>query len=196
MPFLSAQTGDSISSGKKQLPVEISFFNHAVSMPFDGIVLAPIHPGSSLGTEYSYTSWENGMVYQALSGGFFYNKYVAKAFFIQTETGYRYTFDFGLFADAGIGLGYLHSFHPAKEVFALNKNGVYEKVRDYGKPAFTLSVSIGAGYKFYKKTRWPVSIFLRYEPFIQTPFSKESNIYPHLIQLIGIRIFINRRKES
>jgi hypothetical protein len=192
--FLSAQTGDTLPERKK-IPIEISFINHAVSMPFDGIIIHPLHPGFSIGTEYSYTNLEKCMFYQALNGGYFYNKYVAKALFLQTETGFRYKFKPGFFADAGIGVGYLHSFHPAKEVFALNENGMYEEVRDFGKPAFIVSVCIGAGYDFNVKTRWPISGFLRYQPLIQMPYSKESNIYPHLMIHVGIRLFFNNKKR-
>jgi len=30
---------------KEQFPLEVSFINHAVTMPFHGFILDPIHPG-------------------------------------------------------------------------------------------------------------------------------------------------------
>ena len=96
---------------------------------------------------------------------------------------------------AGVGLGYLHSFHPTKEVFAFNENGTFKEVRDFGKPAFTVSVGIGAGYDFKYILKWPISVFIRYQPFIQTPFSKESSIYPHLKQHMGIRFCFNKKRK-
>ena len=193
MQYLSAQHADTASTGKKQFPIEISFFNHAVAMPFDGIVLSPVHPGFSMGTEYSYMT-RKGTLYQALHAGYFHNKYVARALFLETKIGFRYTFRPGIFANVGLGVGYLHSFRPAKKIFALDKNGVYEEVKDYGKAAFTVSLCVEAGYAFGVKTDWPVSLFVRYEPLVQMPYSVESGIYPHVKQHIGFRFCLKRKK--
>ena len=194
--IIPAQIQDSTLLEKNQFPVDISFLNHAVTMPFDGIILSPVHPGISIGTEYYYINRLKGQLFQDLHTGFFYNKYVARALFLETLTGYRYSLLSGLFADAGAGIGYLHSFHPSKDVFALSTSGEYEKTRDQGKPAFTVSVEIGIGYDFHYKTGCPVSAYLRYQPFIQMPYSKESFLYPHLKISFGIRAHLSNRRKG
>lgn len=172
---------------RQQFPLELSFFNHAVTMPFDGIVLKPLHPGFSVGTEYAYTEGRLGKIYQSLHAGYYYNKYNAKAFFLETGVGYRYTAGFGLFGDLSLGLGYLHSFHPV-EIFAMNAQGEYERVKDKGKSAFIFLGALGAGYDFSRKVGWPVSLFFRFQPFIQTPYGPMTSVLPQSLVCIGIRV--------
>jgi len=171
---------------KKQFPLELSLFNHAVTMPFDGFIMSPLHPGFSIGTEYGYTQGRLGRIFQNLHAGYYYNKYNAKAFFLKTEVGYRYTAGFGLFGDLSLGLGYLHSFHP-REIFGLNAQGEYEKVKDKGKSAVIFLASLGVGYDFSQKAGWPVSLFIRFQPYIQTPYNPEISAFPQSLIHIGIR---------
>lgn len=172
---------------KKQFPLEVSFINHAVTMPFDGIVLNPLHPGFSLGTEFVYSEGRVGRIFQSLHLGYYHNKYNARAFFLETEAGYRFTTGFGLFADLSLGLGYLHSFHP-REIFEMNSRGEYEHVRDGGKGALIVMTSLGAGYDLSRKFGWPVSLFFRFQPYIQTPCNLETSILPQSWVHFGIRI--------
>ena len=178
---------EKLNRSKKQFPLEVSFFNHAVTMPFAGIVLKPLHPGFSLGTEYGYAEGRIGRIYQSLHMGYYFNEYNARAFFFNTGIGYRYTFGFGLFGDISLGLGYLHSFHPT-EIFAQNAQGEYEKVRDYGKASVIFLLGMGLGYDFSRKVGWPVSLFIRFQPYLQTPYNPESSIFPQSMVHVGIRV--------
>lgn len=172
---------------KNQFPLEVSFFNHSITMPFSGIILSPLHPGFSLGTEYCYKQGRLGRLFQNLHAGYYYNEYNARAIFLKTGAGYRYTAGFGLFGDLSLGLGYLHSFHPT-EIFAQNAQGEYEKVKDHGKGSIIFLVAIGIGYDFSQKVGWPVSVFFRFQPYIQTPYSVESSVLPQSMLHFGIRV--------
>ena len=178
---------DNPAGAKKQFPLEVSFCNHAVTMPFDGIILSPLHPGFTIGTEYGYTEGRLGRIFQNLHLGYYFNKFNAKALFLKTETGYRYTFGFGLFGDVSMGLGYLHSFHPT-EIFAMNAQGEYERVKDKGKGALIILMALGAGYDFSKKVGWPISLFFRFQPYIQTPYNPTTSVFPQLLVHFGIRV--------
>ena len=156
-------------------------------MPFNGIILKPLHPGFSIGTEYRYSEGKLGCIYQSLHTGYYFNKYNARGLYIQTELGYRYTADFGLFGDLTLGAGYLHSFHP-KEVFKLNSQGEYEKAKDKGKPGAIILVSLGLGYDFSRKFSWPVSFFFRFQPYFQTPYNLETSVFPQAMVHFGIRV--------
>ncbi len=177
----------SASSAKKQFPLEMSFINHAVTMPFAAIVLKPIHPGFNLGTEYAYAQGRWGRFFQSLQAGYYYNKYNAKALFLLTGAGFRYRLPFGLLGDAGLGVGYLHSFHPT-EVFAQDASGEYARIRDTGKPAFVAFMSLGLGMDLSNLTGWPVCLFVRYQPYIQTPYSPTSSIFPQALFHFGVRV--------
>jgi len=183
----SAASQEVASPKKWQFPLELTFFNHAVSIPFEGIILSPLHPGFSVGTEYAYTEGRRGRLFQSLAGGYYYNKYIARALFLQTSAGYRYTLGFGLFGDITLGIGYLHSFHP-RPIYGLNAQGEFEKAKDTGKAGFIALGALGIGYDFRRKVGWPVSVFLRYQPYIQTHYSLDSSIGPQAMVHFGIRV--------
>jgi hypothetical protein len=172
---------------KWQFPLDLTFFNHAVAMPSDGIILSPLHPGFSLGTEYAYAEGRRGRLFQGLAAGYYYNKFNAKALFLQTSAGYRYTLGLGLFGDVAAGLGYLHSFHP-RPIYGLNAQGEFERATDAGKGALMVLAAVGIGYDFRRKIGWPVSVFLRYQPYIQTPYNLESSVAPQMMFHFGIRV--------
>lgn len=174
---------------KKKFPLELTFFKHAISYPFEGILSGPLHPGFSVGTEYYYTQGHRGQIFQNLNAGYFFNKYNAKALFLETSAGYRYTLGFGLFGDLALGLGYLHSFHPV-EVYTLNSQGEYERAKDKGKSAVIFPVVLGLGYDFSRKLGWPLNLFFRYQIILQTPYNQDSSIMGHSMLHIGIRIHI------
>lgn len=186
--WVGSAAGEDVPAGKKwQFPLELTFFNHSVSMPLDGIILSPIHPGFSLGTEYAYKNGRRGRIFQSLVGGYFYNKYNAKGLFLQTSAGYRYTLGFGLFGDLTLGIGYIHAFHP-RPVYKLNAGGEYERAKDKGKPGFIALGALAIGYDFRPKVGWPVSVFFRFQPFIQTPYNLDSSIGPQAMVHFGIRV--------
>ena len=186
LPSLSLSSPPAEAAAKTQFPIVISFINHAATLPFDGIVLSPLHPGFSLGTEYAWKEGRLGRLYQGFRAGYFYNEFIAKALFLLTEIGYRLTLRFGLFADVGVGIGYLHSFHP-HEIFRLNDEGEFVKAKDSGKSAALFSVGLGIGFDFSRKLGWPVSAFIGFQPFIQTPYTVEESVLPQSFVHFGVR---------
>ena len=186
LPNLCLSSPPAGAAAKKQFPIELSFINHAITMPFDRIVLSPLHPGFSLGTEYAWKVARLGRLFQGFHAGYFYNEFTAQAVFLQTEIGFRLTLRFGLFADVEAGIGYLHSFHP-REIFRLNDEGEFVKAKDGGKSAALFSAGLGIGIDFSRKLGWPVSVFIRYQPFIQTPYTAEESILPQSFVHFGVR---------
>ena len=184
--FVRAQVREEVIT-EHQFPLEASFVAHAVTMPFDGLRISPLHPGFTLGTEYIYSEGRLGRLFQSLRIGYFNHEFSAKALFLQTGLGYRYTIGFGLFADLDLGLGYIHSFHPS-EIFAQNDMGEYEKVKDKGKPGLMISLALGLGYDFSNKLGWPICLFFRFQPFIQTPYSEETSVFPQSFVHFGLRV--------
>lgn len=179
---------ESVSS-KKQFPLELTFLNHATTRPFNSTILRILHPGVSLGTEYAYKEGRLGMLYQNINAGYYYNEFIAKAFFLQTSLGYRYTAGFGLFGDITLGIGYHLSFHPGK-VFKLNEQGEYERAKSPGRSAMMVSSSLGIGYDFNRKAGLPMSLFIRYQPFFQTPYNFRDSWLVQAMLHAGLRIQI------
>jgi hypothetical protein len=175
------------SSDPKPFPLVISFFSHKASFPFQGMINSPIHPGISVGTEIAYKKGKNGKLFQTINAGYFNNKFNAKAIFLLSEFGYRQSLKMGVFGDVFLGLGYIHSFHP-RPIYSLNSHGVYEKLKDKGKPAALISAAMGLGYDFNRITNWPLSIFLKYQYALQGPHNLDSPLWPNSMLHVGFRI--------
>ena len=185
---------DAPDESKHQFPIELTFINQAVSddmdsIPFIGKIMEILHPGFSLGTEYAYLQNLNHRIFQNIQAGYYFNEYAARAIFFQTGLGYRYSLRFGLFADVSVNLGYLHSFHPV-EVWKLNNQGEYELAEDKGRGAMTIGLAFGLGYDFNPALGWPVSLFVRYQPYGQTRYSAFDSWLLQAWLQFGIRVQI------
>lgn len=167
-------------------PIELTIGNHSVTVPFRKIFRTPIHPAIALGTEI--THWRNDPyhVFSPVKLGFFYNKYSTYGGYLTGGIAYRYLFNFGLFADTGLELGYLHTVRPIKKLQF--KDGIYEKQSDFGKPSLMTTGFISLGYDFYPVFLASWAVLMRYMPFGQTPYNGfRGNFYPQAIISIGIR---------
>lgn len=172
-------------------PVDFAMGNFSVGMPFSKVFITKFYPLATLGTEFYYRNEKHSQLYQAVRIGGYYNKANTSAVFINTEAGYRYTFGFGLFADANLGVGYSHLFSPGA-VYKSNSDGEYEQVRDWGKPSFMADFSLSIGFDLSKKSRTPISVFIRYGNYIQLFYNSDIPALPQNSFQAGARFFINR----
>lgn len=170
----------------RSYPLEITLGNHSVTMPFRQIFRTPIHPAIGVGTEWAWKEKNQHKVFSPLKFGFFYNRYNTFGPYLTLGLGYRYTHPIGLFADVAAEIGYLHYFRPFAK---LVKNGdLYESKYDFGKPSVMLTSLVSVGYDFYQNSELPLSIFVRYLIFAQTPYNDTlSNVLPQAILMIGGR---------
>jgi hypothetical protein len=176
-------------------PIDFATGNFSVGMPFSHIFICKFYPMATFGTEFYYRNKKHSQIYQTARIGGYYNKYNTSALFLNTEIGYRYTFGFGLFADANLGAGYSHLFRP-DAIYKLNSNGEYEQVRDWGKPSLMADFSLSVGYDFRMKLRAPVSVFLRYGSYIQLFYNSDLPALPQNSFQIGTRFFIHQKQRS
>jgi len=175
-------------------PIDFAFGNFLVGMPFSNIFINKFYPLVTIGTEFYYRNKNKSQIYQTAKIGGYYNKYNTSSFFINTEIGYRYTFGFGLFADANLGVGYSHLFHP-NAIYKPNDNGEYEQVRDWGKPSIMADYLLSIGYDFSKRLNKPASIFLRYGNYMQLFYNSDIPVLPQNSFQIGIRFFVNQNQK-
>jgi hypothetical protein len=178
----------------KKHPIDFAIGNFSVGMPFSKIFINKFYPLATLGTEFYYRNKKHSQIYQTVKIGGYYNKYNTSAFFVNTEIAYRYTFGFGLFADANLGVGYSHLFRP-NAIYKLNSNGEYEQVRDWGKPSIMADYLLSIGYDFSRRMNKPASIFLCYGNFIQLFYNSDIPALPQNSFQIGIRFLINQNKK-
>jgi hypothetical protein len=172
-------------------PVDIAIGNFSVGMPFSKIFISKFYPLATLGTEFYYRIKKHYRIYQTARIGGYYNKYNTSGLFINTEIGYRYTFGFGLFTDAGIGVGYSHLFRPGA-IYKMHSNGEYEQVNDWGKPSLIADFSLSIGYDFSRHLKMPTCVFLRYGNYIQLFYNPDIPALPQNSFQIGTRFFIDK----
>lgn len=146
-------------------PTVFTLGNNTHSLPFHRVCrVDPFYPSFSLGTEFFWKNGKHGQLLQMANLGGFYHKYSAQGIYLSADIAYRYTAGFGLFTDIGLGLGYLHIFHPGA-VYEI-KSGKYQQVRDWGSPRALLEVVWDIGYDFSARYKRPLRFFIRYRPFL------------------------------
>lgn len=175
-------------------PVDFAIGNFSVGMPFSKVFINRFYPLATLGTEFYYREGEHSQIYQTVKIGGYYNKYNTAAFFVNTEVACRYTFNFGLFADANLGVGYSHLFHP-NAIYKPDGNGGYERVRDWGKPSLMTDFLLSVGYDCSKRLNKSIVIFLRYGNFIQLFYNPDIPALPQNSFQTGIRIQIRQNQH-
>ncbi len=166
--FPFARAADSLSH-----PLLISFYNNATLLPGAaemGVWSVPIHPGVSIGTEFTYGKKRSHSWLQTVNLAYHYHQYALHSLQLYSEGAYRRHFRNGMDAEAKFGLGYLHSI-PDAQIFELNEEGRYEAKSNWGRPQGMASLAIGLGYTFPGEK--PVRAFLNYRFYLQAPFVNE-----------------------
>lgn len=174
-------------------PIDVAVGNLSVGMPFSKIAVDKLYPIATLGTEFYYRNEKHGQIYQTAKIGGYYTKYNTSALFVNTEIGYRYTFGFGVFADANLGVGYSHLFRP-NAIYKSTGKGEYEQIRDWGKPSLMGNFLLSIGYDLSKSLNKPVSFFVRYGNYVQLFYNSDIPALPQNSVQIGTRFFKKKNK--
>lgn len=156
---------------EKTLPIHLSLFNESTALPFTRFFTLPVHLGGQIGTDFTYsrTRKEHSRLFQTANVAYFYHKYLAQGIGINTELGYEYRLKSGVAFDALLGMGYMHTFRTAKEyVF---ENGQYTAKNDKGNARFYPSLSFDVAYYLKKEIANSPKIFLRYQSWVEYPYS-------------------------
>ena len=172
-------------------PIDFAFGSASVGMPFTKFSKSPFYPMVSLGTEFYYKQKEKTDFYQSARINYYNAKYSTSAIVLNSEIGFRFIFNFGLFADAGLGIGYAHLFRP-NAVFKQNSNGEYEQARDWGTPRLMADFFLSAGYDFSKNSELPLCLYIKYGNYIDLLYAPDLPALPHNIFQIGARFYISK----
>ncbi len=187
-----------IYSQPKDIPLSISFFNNGTSMPGKGVLGVwnkNVHPGIMLGYQITHKQWKKSELIQNIKLGYFYHRFAQQGIQLYTDVGYRYRFDFGLFADVALGGGYLHSFSGNK--MYQFKNGQYEAKPNWGRPQGMISSALSIGYDLEKVSSIPLKPFIQYQFWMQTPFVKGYvPLLPSTALHIGVQYTFHRKTKN
>jgi len=180
---------------EKVIPINISFFNESTAIPFTRFFTTPIHPGIQIGTEFHYKMKEHSRLFQTANVSYFYHNYLAQGIGLNTEIGYEYRLNFGLVFSGLLGIGYMHTFSTTEE-FSFS-NGQYEKETDRGNARFFPSLSIDMGYYLKKRERNSPKIFIKYQSWLEYPYSPDFiPIMTHINLHIGAKFFIHSKAKK
>jgi hypothetical protein len=172
------------------VPVNVSVFNESTAVPFTKLFTMPVHPGLQIGSEYNYKVKEHSRVFQTANISYFFHDHLAQGVGINTELGYEYSLNSGLAFAGLIGVGYMHTFSTAEE-FTFS-NGEYVKKSDSGNSRFYPSISLDVGYYLNKSERNSPKLFLRYQSWLEYPYSPDFiPVMTHINFHLGVRFFIN-----
>lgn len=179
----------------KTIPMNVSIFNESTAIPFTRFVTTPIHPGLQLGTEFNYKVKGHYRLFQTANISYFYHNYLAQGIGLNSELGYEYRLKFGLAFESLIGIGYMHTFATSKE-FTFT-NGHYEKKADRGNARFYPSFSIDIGYYLKKTDANSPKIFVRYQSWLEYPYSPGFiPVMTHINLHVGAKLFINSKAKN
>jgi hypothetical protein len=175
-------------------PVDLSFGHASVGMPVFGISVKPFYPMVSLGTEFYYKQKEHSDFFQSAKINYYYAKYSTSSIVLNSEMGYRYKLNSGLYAEGALGIGYAQLFRPGA-IYKLNDQKEYEQKRDYGKPCFMADFAISVGYDFSVKKHIPFSLYLKYGSYIDILYAPDIPVFPHNILQVGARFYIHHKNN-
>jgi len=174
----------------KSIPISISIFNESTAIPFTRFVTTPIHPGIQMGTEFNYKIKEYSRLFQTANLSYFYHNNLAQGIGINTELGYEYRLKMGLAFEGLLGIGYIHTFVTNEEFTFMN--GHYEKKADKGNARLYPSFSLDIGYYLRKADNNSPKFFIRYQSWVEYPYSPDFiPVMTHINLHLGAKFFIN-----
>ena len=185
----------SAKAQKHPMPVTISIFNEATAIPFTRFITTPVHPGLQAGSGFTYKERNHMHLFQTFNIGYIFHSKLYHGFFVNTELGYDYKFNFGLNIKASAGIGYLHSFTTQKEYQF--ENGSYQSGRDKGNSRAIFSFGTGLGYRIQKNKLYSPEIFMMYQSWAEYPYSP--GIIPlmtHANLQLGTKLFMHQKKDK
>jgi hypothetical protein len=180
---------------EKAIPISLSLFNESTTIPFTRFVTTPFHPGIQLGNEFNYKNKEHSRLFQTANICYFFHNYLAQGIGLNTELGYEYRFKSGLTFEGLLGVGYMHTFATTEE-FTFS-NGQYKRKADKGNARLYPSFSIDIGYYLKRKESNSPKIFIRYQSWVEYPYSPDFiPVMTHINLHVGARFFINRNTRK
>lgn len=148
--------------------------NNNAAYPFSklsGLFRSPLHPGVEFTYGFNWKTKPTHDFYQQVNLAYFYHRFVQHGIPLYTNFGYRYKFSVPFFAEASIGMGYLHSI-PATAKLKLAKDGAYENNKGIGRMQAMFVFNVNIGYVIHANQKNPVRVFVSSQQRIQTPFVK------------------------
>ncbi len=156
---------------------------HRVAIKMDYFGEVVLHPGLTIGIEYSLkeNDWVN-LHWDTEIGGY-YHKWNHTGLLIKSSIGTRVVFPFAFLIDLNLGVGYLHTF-PQGNVYIKDEKGGVVKDVNWGSPHFMPTTSLLIGWDGAKNRELPVLIHLGIEAYLESSFNQI--FLPHAALKVGV----------
>lgn len=174
----------------KTLYIKFGVSSFRTSMPFGAFPAKPVYPGITGGVNYSF--WQKG-IHSGDTGtnGYYIHQMRIRRFFILNQTiGYQIWPLRFFYLHCDLGAGWMHSFYD-QPVYAFDSGtGQYEQKRDYGRSYFSPSMGLEMGFPFKSPWLGNPAVYIKYETFLQMPYSQINNIpvIPGTLLTLGVKI--------
>lgn len=153
----------------KSVPLLVSLFNESTAIPFTRFFTTPIHPGLQVGTQFDYRRGAQARIFQTANLSYYYHAQLNHGMAAFTEFGYEFNHKSGLSLAAGMGVGYLHTVSIAKEY--VGRDGQFVEGNDRGNSRLYPTLFLQLGYDVAKGSKSGPQLFLRYQPWVEFPYS-------------------------
>ncbi len=157
-------------------------YNERTAVKFDYFGELVLHPGLSLGIDYTLSSKKWVTVHWDTDLGGYWHRWNNTAIFAKTSIGTRFPFS-SMFVDLNMGAGYMHSF-PAGKIYQRSADGGVEKAPNWGHPHFMPTFSVLLGWDGSRKANLPLSFHIGAEAYLQSAVNH--TFIPHVAAKVGI----------
>ncbi len=157
-------------------------YNERVAFKFDYFGELVLHPGLSLGIDYTLSSKKWVIVHWDTDLGGYWHRWNNTALFAKTSIGTRFPVS-SMFVDLNMGAGYMHSF-PAGKIYQRSTDGGVEKASNWGHPHFMPAFSVLLGWDGSRKANLPLSIHIGAEAYLQSAVNH--TFIPHAATKVGV----------
>ncbi len=170
------------TSTDKQSAIARFVHHEKVALKLDYFGELVLHPGMTVGVEYSLSKnklltvhWDNDL-------GGYYHRWNNVAVFVKSSIGTRFNVG-AVFADINAGIGYMHSF-AAGTIYQRAFDGVVEKARNWGHPHFMPNASFLLGWDASRNGNQQWTVHVGPEVYLQSSFN---HIFlPHVAAKLGM----------
>ncbi len=183
---LAAVASLEAKAGPGDVTAVASFQNDSLALPWTQRLDAPMHPGARAGLEWRWFGSARHQLLQNVTLGFSSAPPVQQLVTLLTCAAYRFTLEPGVQFEAGIGLGHGHEF-LGSTVYRAAVGSSFAASANVGRPQALFGLAVGAGFDFRRTLRWPVDVFVRYEPMFQWPYAPSVPVLPHVNVSLGVR---------
>lgn len=166
---------------EKQRAFSRFIFNDKVAFKLDYFGELVLHPGLSMGVDYTLAKKNWVTVHWDSEVGGYWHRWNHTAVFLKTSIGTRFPIK-SLFVDLNLGAGYMHSF-AAGTIYQKSPDGGLEEATNWGHSHFMPTSSFLIGWDGTRKKNLPWTFHIGAEVYLQSSFN---HIFlPHTAAKVG-----------